>query len=129
MSFLSAADVADLATVNRQGFVTKLTVFPDHRIDLVLARWSDAQQNWIALPPQPVYVEFADRQERQIRSETGELTTIDGWLTGYAPFDVERGDLFAMGPATDEERAEIVVVRPARLGTQRAAFRLRLGEL
>ncbi len=128
MSFLTAADVTDLTAVNLQGFATKQTVFPDEATEVVFSRWSDAQQDWTSIAPQQVIIDYADRQERTITNDAGQSVTIDGWLTGFAPMDVERGDLFALGTTGDEERAEIVLVRPARLGTQRAAFRLRLGE-
>ena len=128
MSFLTAADTADLEGVNLQGFATKQTVFPEQAVDVVFSRWSVAQDDWTTTVPQPVFVDYADRQERSITNDAGQSVTIDGWLTGFAPMDVERGDLFALGHAGDEERAEIVQVRPARLGLQKAAFRLRLGE-
>jgi hypothetical protein len=95
---------------------------------LVLARWNDVVQDWVSIAPQRVTVEYAGRQERVASTDAGEAVTVDGWLTAYDPFDVERGDLFSLGMTGDEERGEIVLVRPARLGTQRAAFRLRLGE-
>lgn len=126
MSFLTSADVVSLAEVNRSGFETMATV--NGETHLVLSRWNDVQQDYVSLPAQRVLVEYADRQERTIRTDAGEVITIDGWLTAIEPFNVERADLFSLGATGDEERGQIVAVRPARLGTQRAAFRLRLGE-
>jgi hypothetical protein len=126
VSFLTAADVADLTNVNRQGFATTETV--NGEVWLVLARWNDVAQDWASIAPQRVTVDYADRQERTASTDAGQTVTIDGWLTAYEPFDVERGDLFSLGATGDEERGEVVLVRPARLGTQRAAFRLRMGE-
>jgi hypothetical protein len=127
-SFLSVADVTDLTAVNLDGFATLATVYPERTVDVIFARWNQQAETWTSLYPQRVRVEYADRQERQAQTDAGELVTIDGWLIGLAPMDVERGDLFSLGGTGDEERAEIIVVRPAELGLQRAAFRLRLGE-
>lgn len=127
-SFLTAADTADLESVNRDGFETMATVYPDRTIDVVFARWNPQTENWVAIYPQRVRIEQANRQERQIRTDAGELVTIDGYLTGYAPLDCERGDLFSLGMTGDEERAEIIDVELPKLDTQRAAFRKRLGE-
>lgn len=127
MSFLSPADVENLVTdVAVPGFETLATV--NGEISLVLNRWSDVQKDHIPQDPQRVLVKYADRQENTIRDASGEAVTIDGWFTALAPFNAERGDLFTLGTAGDEEPGRIVQVRPARLGTQRAAFRLTLGE-
>jgi hypothetical protein len=123
--YLTESDVID---VSRSGFETLATVYPDRMIDVVFGRWNSATETWVPGVPQRVRIEYADRQERQARTDAGELVTVDGYLIGYAPLDVERGDLFAIGVAGDEERAEIIRVYPPELGLQRAAFRLRLGE-
>lgn len=122
-AFITPADVIDVV---RDGFETKEAL--NGEVWLVLARWNDVQADWLSVAPQRVVVRYADRQERTATTAAGQTVTIDGWLTAYAPFDVERGDLFSLGMTGDEERGEIVLVRPARLGMQRAAFRLRLGK-
>lgn len=125
--FLSATDVEGIVRdAALPGFETILAV--NGETWLVLARWNDVQQDYVSVPAQRVLVEYADRQERTIRTDAGETVTIDGWFTAIEPFDVERNDLFSLGATGDEERGQIAAVRPARLGTQRAAFRLRLGE-
>lgn len=95
---------------------------------VVLARWNDVAADWASVAPQRVTVQYAERQERTATTDAGQTVTIDGWLTAYEPLDAKEGDLFSLGQTGDEERGAIVLVRPPRLGTQRAAFRLRLGE-
>lgn len=127
MSFIDAATWNDLQKVAEDGLATKLSK-PKAERWLVLSRWNPVAEDWSSIAPQRVVVDYADRQERTITTESGRTITIDGWMTAYAPFDVKENDLFSFGMTGDEERGEIILTRPEDLGTQRAAFRLRLGE-
>jgi hypothetical protein len=125
-SYLKPPAVAAITTAVMRAHATAEALTGE--VWVVLSRWNPIADDWTSIAPQRVTVQYADRQERTATTDAGQTVTIDGWLTAYEPFDVERKDLFSLGMTGDEERGEIVLVRPARLGTQRAAFRQRLGE-
>jgi hypothetical protein len=125
MSFLTNADVVGLAEIGRSGFETIAAVNGEYWV--VFSRWVGGVE--ITTAPQRVTKTYADRQERTITTDAGQTVTIDGYLIALEPFDVKKDDLFSLGGTGDEERGEILRVFDPVLGTQRAAFRLRLGEM
>jgi hypothetical protein len=119
-SFLSPVQVASIEVVVARAFATRLAL-ADGGVSLVLARWSVAQNDWIALPAQQVLVTWAEAAQQQA-TEAATAVNVDGWLEKPVPFDVEIGDLFALGDVGSEMRAHVTLVLPPRLGIQRAAF-------
>jgi hypothetical protein len=129
MSFLTAADWADLAQVKEQGWET-IASAPGQRLSLVLSRWNPVQDAYVALPAQDVTMKRAARQVRASASDAAETVSVDGWFTRPAPFDVENGDLFSLTISGGEQAGKIVdTAYLPDLGIQRADFELRLGEM
>ena len=132
-SWLSAADVAALTEINLQGHATLSAVSGTEQV--VFARYSaakDQQGNpypYDRLPAQECLVEYTTtRSPRTSNTEALIVTLIDGNLSRPVPFDVQAGDLFSLGIAPQEQACIIVSVERPELGTQRAMFRLRVGE-
>lgn len=127
MSFFSEADVVDLSELSIAGVETLMTVFPGRVIELVLERENAETGEIDAVATQTVLLEYSERQENVIDTESGQEVTIEGWFTKIGAFDVLPGDAFTLGPAAGDQAGAIVTVRPIELGTQRASWRLALG--
>lgn len=119
-SFLSPATIARLQAVSVRGFATRLAL-AGGGTDLILARWSGTQQDWIALPAQTVLVTWGTTSRQNV-TESAETLNVDGWLEKTIPFDVEIGDLFSLGEVGQEMRAKVTLVLPPNMGIQRAGF-------
>jgi hypothetical protein len=124
--FLSDATVTRIRDLALRGFATRALL--QGRTTIRLGRWNAATEKYDAIAPQAVVVTLANRAPQQSRVESAAASTIDGYLEKETPFDVRPGDLFALGVAGQEQPAEIIYVEPEKLGTQRAAYRLRLAE-
>lgn len=132
-SWLSPGDVADLTTINLQGWSTQAAVSGTESV--VFARYSptlDQQGNaypYTRVAAQACLVEYVTtRNPRTVSTDAVVATTIDGILTRPVPFDVQTGDLFSLGTPPQEQACIIASVERPELGTQRALFRLRVGE-
>lgn len=126
MSFISGPTVEQLKALMIRAHQT--TIVLNGSVNLVLSRWSEEHQSYFPLEPQEVVRE----PSRFAPTETlGPGTTFmmsDGAFSKPEPFDVERGDVFALGPEGDEERGEITIVHPPDLGIIRADFKYLVGE-
>lgn len=89
-ALVSAADVAAITRVRIDLFDT-FRLLADPKVDLVLDRAG------IELDPQPVLVTLIDRQEQQSGGTGAQRETLaDLVFRRPPPFDVARGDRFAM---------------------------------
>lgn len=125
--FLTTGQRDFITKQRRRAQATKL-VLQDGGVTLVLSRWSEAQNKYVALPAQQVTLTFDRTQIQGTSSDAATARRMTGTLTKEVPFDVEAGDLFSYGPAGDEQQAKVDAVLPARLGTQSAKFSLVIGE-
>lgn len=131
-SWLSANDVAALTQVSLDGHATLAAVNGTQNI--AFARWSAYKASlnnpnpYDTIAAQACLVEFTDSQAQSRDGDPSGFTVIDGYLQRPTPFDVQTGDLFSVGTAPQEQACVITYVEPAKLGLQRAHFRMRVGE-
>ena len=114
-SFVSAAQEARIDALRLRGFATRLVVGMSEDITL----WRDTDAGGESVGPTRALIELANRQDFQSQSSAAQLQQMDGQLTAYAPWDVQRGDRFTLSSGLS---GQIRVVPPASHGLQTAVF-------
>jgi hypothetical protein len=116
-SFVSPALEARLDALRLRAFATRLVTGVSEDVTL----WRDTDAGGESIGPTTVLIELANRQDYQNRTNAADLNLMDGQLTAYAPWDVQKGDRFTLSSGLS---GQIRVVPPAAHGLQTATFAL-----
>lgn len=122
-SFIPPSGVAELKGVVLDAWATGVAI-QEGGTELVFAYYHPETQERTYTAPQTVTISWPKGSPQVLQDASGEEASVDVILRAPAPFDCQRGYTFGFGPEGAEQRGEVLVVYPPRLGMVRAVATL-----